>query len=162
MTLRHRDDSECRLREGSALFRSDDRAGTCTRATRPPVTPAYARAVVEIRPADPSHVARIAEVLGRAFVTEPMMTWPLGGRSDDLEERCIRAYALFLGPLLDEGLVWETADGHGALVLVSPDQTDVWDDAVAHVDHSATHDVTGDGGLRHERFWEWVATKIPA
>src|SRR5215218_649195 len=103
----------------------------------------YARAVAEIRPADPSHIARVAEVLGRAFVTEPMMTWPLGGRSDDLEERCIRAYALFLGPLLDEGLVWETADGHGALVLVSPDQTDVWDDAVAHVDHSATHDVTG-------------------
>ena len=100
-------------------------------------------------------------MLGRAFVTEPMMTWPLGGRSDDLTERCIRAYALYLGPLLDEGLVWETADGHGALVLVSPDQTDVCDDALAHVDDSTTHDVTDDGGLRHERFWGWVASKIP-
>ncbi|MDF2092251.1 hypothetical protein P0Y31_07835 [Knoellia sp. 3-2P3] len=57
--------------------------------------------MVEIRPAVPSRLARIADVLGRAFVTEPMMVWPLGGRSDDLTERCIRAYALYLGPLLD-------------------------------------------------------------
>lgn len=121
----------------------------------------YARAVVEVLPADPSQIARIADVLGRAFVTEPMMTWPLGGRSDDLEERCIRAYALYLGPLVDQGLVWETADGHGALVLVPPDQSEVWDDALAHVDHSTTDDATDDGGVRHERFWGWVASKIP-
>lgn len=131
---------------------------------RPPCVPrkAYGRAVSEIRQADPSRVAPIAEVLGRAFVTEPLMTWPLGGRNDDLEERCIRAYASYLGPLLDAGLVWETADGHGALVLVSPDQTEVWDDALAQVDDSETHDMTDDGGLRHERFWEWVSARIPS
>ena len=84
----------------------------------------YARAVVEIRPADSSRIAHIAEVVGRAFVTEPMMTWPLGGRTDDLEERCTRANALFLEPLMDQGIVWETADGHGALVLVPPELAD--------------------------------------
>jgi GNAT superfamily N-acetyltransferase len=99
--------------------------------------------------------------MGRAFVTEPMLTWTLGGRSDDLEERCVRAYALFLKPLMDAGIVWETADGHGALVLVPPTQADVWDDAVAHVDDSETKDVTDDGGRRHERFFEWVASRIP-
>ena len=99
--------------------------------------------------------------MGRAFVTEPMMTWPLGGRSDDLEVRSVRAYALFLKPLMRAGVVWETTDGHGALVLVPPAQADVWDDAVARVDDSETHDVTDDGGRRHERFWEWVASKIP-
>ena len=118
--------------------------------------------MVEVRPADPRRIARIAEVCGRAFVTEPMLTWPLGGRGDDLEERCIRAYALYLGPLLDEGLVWEDADGHGALVLVPPDQTAVWDDALTHVDDSTAHDVTDDGGLRHERFYGWVASRIPS
>ena len=56
--------------------------------------------MVEIRPADPTRIAQIAGVLGRAFVTEPMMTWPLGGSAEDLEERCIQAYALYLGPLL--------------------------------------------------------------
>ena len=118
---------------------------------------------MEIRPADPSRVAHVAEVLGRAFVTEPVMTWALGGRSDDLEERCVRAYALYLGPLMDKGIVWQTADGHGALVLVlvPPDRADAWDEAIAHVDDSTTHDVTDDGGSRHERLWEWVASRIP-
>jgi len=125
------------------------------------VTRSYAPVVIEVRPADPSGVARIAGVFGRAIVTEPMMTWPLGGRSDDLEARCIRTYALYLEPLLEQGLVWETADGHGALVLVSPDQTDVWVDALTHVEGSTTHDVTDDGGMRHERFWGWVASKAP-
>ena len=118
--------------------------------------------MVEVRPADRSSVSGLAEVLGRAFVTEPMMTWPLGGRAEDLEERCIRAYALYLVPLVDEGLVWQTADGHGALVLVSPDDQDVWNEALARVDHSTTQDVTDDGGRRHERFWEWVAARTPA
>jgi ribosomal protein S18 acetylase RimI-like enzyme len=117
--------------------------------------------MVEIRQADPRRIARIAEVLGRALVTEPMLTWPLGGRSDDLEERCIRAYALYIGPLLDEGLVWETADGHGALVLVPPAQSGVWDEALTQVDDSTTRDVTDDGGRRHERFYGWVASRIP-
>jgi GNAT superfamily N-acetyltransferase len=117
--------------------------------------------VVDIRQAGPGRVDQVARVMGRAFVTEPMMTWPFGGQGEDLEERCVRAYALYLGPLLEQGLVWETADGRGALVFVSPDGTDVWDDALAHVDDSTTHDVTDDGGRRHERFWEWVASKIP-
>jgi GNAT superfamily N-acetyltransferase len=46
-------------------------------------------------------------------------------------------------------------------VLVSPDQAEVWDDALTHVHVSTIHDVTDDGGRRHERFWEWVASKIP-
>lgn len=111
--------------------------------------------MVEIRAADPNRRAHIAEVIGRAFVTEPMMTWPLGGRTDDLEERCIRANALFLEPLMDRGIVWETADGHGALVLVPPEQAEAWDDANAHIENSTT-DETDDGGRRWERFWEWV------
>lgn len=111
----------------------------------------------EIHQALPADGARVAEVLGRAFVTEPMMTWPLGGDPDDLTERCIRAYALYLGPLLDAGLVWETADGHGCLVLVSPDRDDVWEAALDEVEETNSHD----GGLRHERFWSWVASKAP-
>ena len=93
--------------------------------------PSYARAVVEIRPVDSSRLAHIAEVIGRAFVTGPMMTLPLGGGIDDLEERCIRANALFLEPLIDRGIVWETADGQGALVLAPPEQAEAWDDANA-------------------------------
>jgi hypothetical protein len=98
-------------------------------------------------------------VIGRAFVTEPMMAWPLGGRPDDLEERCVRFHALFVAPLMGRGIVWESTDGHGALVLVPPEQQDALDDALAHVDQ--THNVFHDGGRHNELFWEWVASKIP-
>ena len=62
---------------------------------------------------------------------------------------------------MSQGVVWEAADGRGALVLVPPERAEVWDDALAHVDDSTTHDATDDGGRRHERFWAWVASKIP-
>jgi len=118
--------------------------------------------MVEIRPAHSSRLAHIAEVIGRSFVTEPMMTWPLGGRTDDLEERCIRYHTLFLEPLMDRGIIWESVEGHGALVLVPPEQKDALDDALARVDGSKTRDVFDDGGCRYELFWEWVASKLPS
>lgn len=117
--------------------------------------------MVDIRPADPAHIARLAEVLGGSFVTEPMMAWPLGGQSDDLSERSVQAYAAYLAPLVDAGLVWETVDGHGALVLVPPDQTDVWDAALAQVDQLTAHVAVDDERQRHERLWAWVASRIP-
>ena len=89
------------------------------------------------------------------------MTWPLGGRTEDLEERCIRYHGLFVAPLMGRGIIWESTDGHGALVLVPPEQQDAFDDALAHVDDSRTHNVFHDGGRRYELFWEWVASKIP-
>src|SRR5215469_1180740 len=116
--------------------------------------------MMEIRAAEPSRLAHIAEVIGRAFVTEPMMAWPMGGRTDDLEERCIRCHAQFLEPLMGRGIIWESTDGRGALVLVPPEQRDALEDAL-HLDDSRTQNVFDDGGRRFELFWEWVASKVP-
>jgi len=116
--------------------------------------------MVEIRPADSSRLAHVAEVIGRAFVTEPMMTWGLRGPTETLEERCIRFHELFLEPLVDRGIVWESSDGHGALVLVPPEEAGALDNALA-IDDSKTHQVTDDGGRRYELFWEWVGSNIP-
>lgn len=117
--------------------------------------------MVEIRAADPSRLAHVAEIVGRAFVTEPMMAWPLGGRTDDLTERCIRFHALFLEPLMGRGIIWESTDGNGALVLVPPEQRDALEDALS-VDDSSAHVVFHSGQRRFELFWEWVASKIPS
>ena len=116
--------------------------------------------MVEIRPADSSRLAHVAEVIGRAFVTEPMMTWGLRGPTETLEERCIRFHELFLEPLVDRGIVWESSDGHGALVLVPPEEAGALDNALA-IDDSKTHQVTDDGGRRYELFWEWVGSQRP-
>jgi GNAT superfamily N-acetyltransferase len=90
-----------------------------------------------------------------------MMAWPLGGRADDLEERCIRLHALFLEPLMDRGIIWESTDGHAALVLVPPERQDAWD-AALHLDDARTNTVFDDDGRRFELFWDWVASKIPS
>jgi ribosomal protein S18 acetylase RimI-like enzyme len=114
--------------------------------------------MVEVRAADSSRLAHVAEVIGRAFVTEPMMTWGLTGLSETLEERCIRFHELFLEPLMDRGIVWESVDGRGALVLVPPEEADALDDALAIGD---SHTVTDDRGRRYELFWDWVGSNIP-
>jgi GNAT superfamily N-acetyltransferase len=116
--------------------------------------------MVEIRPADPSRLAHIAEVIGRAFITEPMMTWGLVGPTETLEERCVRFHELFLEPMMPRGIIWESADGHGALVLVPPGEADALHDALA-IDDSKSHEVTNDGGHRYELFWEWVGSQRP-
>lgn len=84
----------------------------------------------------------------------------LGGLTGTLEERCIRFHELFLEPLMGRGIVWESADGHGALVLVPPEEADALDDALA-IDDSKTHKVTDDGGRRYELFWQWVGSNFP-
>ena len=61
---------------------------------------------------------------------------------------------------MDRGIVWESADGHGALVLVPPEEADALDDALA-IDDSQTHKMTDDGGRRYELFWDWVGSNIP-
>lgn len=116
--------------------------------------------MVEIRAANSNRIAQIAEIIGRAFVTEPMMAWPLGGPTNDLEERCIRFHALFLEPMMGRGIIWETTDGNGALVLVPPEQQDALHDAL-HADDLRRHGLFEDGGHSFEQFWDWVASKIP-
>jgi ribosomal protein S18 acetylase RimI-like enzyme len=90
-----------------------------------------------------------------------MMSWPLGGPADDLQDRCVRFHKVFLRPLMDLGVVWETADGLGALVLVPPEEARTWDEALAQIEDLRTNQVTDDGGRRYERFWDWVASKLP-
>jgi GNAT superfamily N-acetyltransferase len=77
-----------------------------------------------------------------------------------LKNAAFAFHELFLEPLMDRGIVWESADGHGALVLVPPEEADALDDALA-IDDSKTHKVTDDGGRRYELFWQWVGSNIP-
>ena len=61
---------------------------------------------------------------------------------------------------MGRGIIWESTDGRGALVLVPPEQRDALEDAL-HLDDSRTQNVFDDGGRRFELFWEWVASKVP-
>jgi GNAT superfamily N-acetyltransferase len=118
-----------------------------------------ARVPVEITRAGPDRLGALAAVLGRAFVTEPMMRWPLGeGEHGDIEDRLIRAFEYFLEHVIEVGMVWEAGDGAGATVWIPPDGMDAWEEAQRR--DSRVYTLTEDGG-RWDAFWEWIESKIP-
>ena len=113
---------------------------------------------VEITQAAPDRLSALAGVLGRAFVGEPMMRWPLGVHGD-VEQRFSRCFECFLEDLIRLGMVWEAGEAMGAAVWVPADQADAWREA--QLDKPEIPALTDDGGRRYEAFWEWVESKLP-
>ena len=107
---------------------------------------------VEITRAAPDRLSALASVLGRAFVTEPMVRWPLGDHGD-LEERFTRAFEYFIEDLIPLGMVWEAGAAVGALVWITPDQAGAWEQAMLSNRRMAA--LTEDRGRRFDSFWEW-------
>jgi GNAT superfamily N-acetyltransferase len=110
--------------------------------------------------AGPERLDVLASTFGRAFVSEPMMLWPMGLAGDvaDPLTRCFR-YCLELA--LGLGVVWEAADGNGAALWVSPAQADAWE-AASPWEQARIGALTDDGGRRYDAFWEWVDSQTPA
>jgi len=115
-------------------------------------------AAVAIIQAGRDRLPVLASVLGRAFVTEQMMQWPLGP-GEDMEARTVRAFEYFLENLIELGIVWEAGAGMGAAVFVPPDQLSAWEDAQRH--DRRVHALTDDGGHRWDAFWTWIGSKVP-
>jgi len=84
------------------------------------------------------------------------MRWPLGP-GDDLEERMVGAFEVFLESLMGLGVVWEARPGLGAAVWIPPDRAEAWDEA----GDTGVYALTDEGGRRWATFWEWVGSKIP-
>ena len=105
-------------------------------------------------------LATIADVLGRALSTEPMLTWPLGTDDGDLISRCVRQFEVFDAPLVDAGMVWEAGDGLGAAAWVPPGSHELfWAAAAATGEDQKV--LADDRGERLDRLWDWVASVIP-
>jgi GNAT superfamily N-acetyltransferase len=113
---------------------------------------------VEITQAAQDRLSVLADVFGRAFVTEPMMQWPLGEHGD-IEQRTTRAFEYFLESLIERGLVWEAGRGMGAAVWIPPAQLDAWEEAQRR--NARIFSLADDGGRRWDAFWEWVESKTP-
>ena len=114
---------------------------------------------VEITRATPDRVPILCALLGRAFVDEPMLRWPMG-TDGDIAQRFIRQFELFNETLAEEGMLWEAGAASGAAVWVPADAGEAYDRAF---DESRTriHALTEDGGQRWDTFWEWVESQVP-
>lgn len=113
----------------------------------------------EIAVIAPSRLAQLAPMFGRAFIHEPMMSWPLGERGD-LVERFTCCFAAFLEAVRDLGVVWEVGDAEGAAVWVAPDQSEDWM-AADPWNHPRIRALADDSGRRYSAFWDWVGSQEP-
>lgn len=118
-----------------------------------------AEVMIEITLADRRRIPALAAVLGRSFLTEPMMTWPLHGPGD-AETRLVRAFEIYLEEMAPLGILWEAGRGSGAAVWIPADERDGWRQAQLADDR--TFGLTDDGGVRYEAFWTWVDAHLPA
>jgi GNAT superfamily N-acetyltransferase len=114
---------------------------------------------IEVTPAGPDRRSALAPVFGRAFVTEPMMLWPMGGGGDPAE-RFTAVFDHFLAAALGLGIVHEIGPGQGAVVWVPPDREAGWE---SHPWNQARIEaLADDGGRRYTAFWDWVYSRTPA
>jgi GNAT superfamily N-acetyltransferase len=113
---------------------------------------------VEITGAAAAQLPALAAVFGRAFVTEPMLRWPLGEPAD-VVERCTRCFAYFLEEALELGIVWTTTGAEAAAAWVPPAAAASWD---RHPwNQPRIRALNDDGGRRYDAFWDWVYSHDP-
>lgn len=107
----------------------------------------------------PERLPAIASMLGRAFAHDPMLRWPLR----DTDEPAVQVGHYFRA--LNEGFVplgvlWEAGDGLGAALWLPPGEAG----RLAEIDLASrpkVHELTDDGGRRHDAFWDWIESRVP-
>jgi GNAT superfamily N-acetyltransferase len=102
----------------------------------------------------------MASVLGRAFVRDPMILWPMA-EAPDMEARVARHFATIYRDFMERGTMWEAGDGAGFAHWVPPGGAG---EALETTDAimATLRELTDDEGTRYEILWEWVETRIPS
>jgi ribosomal protein S18 acetylase RimI-like enzyme len=101
----------------------------------------------------------LADVVGRAFLDDPMIRWPMA-EAPDMHARVARFFSVIYGPLIDDGNILEAGDGAGFAHWVPPgsasDALDTTDELMA-----ALTSLTDDGGARYDVLWAWIEERVP-
>ena len=115
---------------------------------------------MQIRPVRPDELDAAADLLGRAFVGEPMLRWSHGGSDDDLAER-IAAEFLLLDPfLIAHEMLWTVPDLLGVAAWIPPGDLAVQWQATSEANAEVNRGLA-DGGRHRDSMWEWVESRLP-
>jgi GNAT superfamily N-acetyltransferase len=113
----------------------------------------------QIVPATMDRLSLLASVLGRAFAADPILRWTLGTAEDDAATVGHYFHILDEG-FVELGMLWETSGGAGVALWVPSGQTARFAEVDAAC-RARVHELTDDGGDRHDSFWDWTESKIP-
>jgi GNAT superfamily N-acetyltransferase len=114
---------------------------------------------IEITRAAPERFSELSALLGRAFVTEPMLQWSLGMHGD-VAQRFGRYFEYFNETLARLGMLWEADTASGAAVWIPAAVDDAFTQAI-DASRPSVHTLTTDGGQRYDVFWDWIDARIP-
>jgi GNAT superfamily N-acetyltransferase len=109
--------------------------------------------------ARPAQLATLSGAMARAFVTEPMMTWPIGV-VPELEAAIEACFRIWDSENIELGVVFEIAQGAGGAVWVPPELASRWIEAERRA-RPAIHALSEDGGTRYELMWDWIESREP-
>ena len=106
-----------------------------------------------IRPATPDRVPELADLLGRAFVDDPMLVWPFG---EDRLDAVTAFFRTFDEQIATLGWLWEAGEGDGVAAWIPPGS----DEAMMDIDRGM-RPMLADARARHHELWEWIAERFP-
>jgi ribosomal protein S18 acetylase RimI-like enzyme len=113
----------------------------------------------KVRPATPDRLDVLVRTMARAFVAEPMMTWPIGPVAE-LESAIETTFRIWDADNIELGVVFEAEAGAGAAVWIAPDLRDRWAE-LERAARPAIYPQTDDGGARYVRMWDWIEAQEP-
>ncbi len=114
---------------------------------------------VPIVPTTAARLPIFADVVGRAFVDDPMIRWPMA-EAPDMQDRVVRFFAAVYGPFMEAGTIWEAGRGAGFANWVPPGgASDALQTEEAFAATLAA--LSDDGGASYEILWNWIEDRIP-
>lgn len=108
---------------------------------------------MSIEAAGRERVEDLANLLGRAFVDDPMLVWPFGADRIDMVTGFFLAFDTEIAA---RGWLWEAGDAVGVAAWIPPGS----DGAMMDIDRAIRPTMEA-GRERHEEFWEWIAERFP-
>ena len=116
-------------------------------------------AVPTITTATADRVPVLAAVLARTFADDAMISWPF--HDHDVEERAVPLFAALLREYVALEIVVEAGAGAGLAAWIPPG-SDMGLEQVNAATWTEVEALTGDGGDRYHRFWNWLESFVPS
>ena len=115
---------------------------------------------IRITPASRARLPVLAAVLGRAFLHDPMIRWPMA-EAPDMQDRIAEVFSNIYREFMETGTMWEAGEGAGFAHWVPPGGAG---DALESTDRimASLRPLTDDDGARYLTLWAWIEERIPA